>query len=132
MHLAGARGSQDTSDWVIPYATDPEFAEIMINKVNAPTKNRQFYANDATSPSTIGTNDALTLQDISRITAMLRESAVPLAPIKVKGDEAARNSPMWAMFVTERQWLYLKSRTGQTQWNDAIKYAFERKVSDGL
>jgi hypothetical protein len=35
------------------------------------------------------------------------------------------------MFVTERQWLYLKSRTGQTQWNDAVKYAFERKSAMG-
>lgn len=131
VHLAGARGVQDTTDWVVPLATDSEFSEIMINKVNAPTKNRQFYANDATSPDTIGTNDALTLQDISRITSQLRESTVPLSPIKIKGDDAAWNSPMWCMFVTERQWLYLKSRTGQTQWNDAVKYAFERKSAMG-
>jgi N4-gp56 family major capsid protein len=131
VHLAGARGTQDTTDWVVPLATDGEFSEIMINTVKAPTKNRQFYANDATTASDIGTNDALTLQDISRITSQLRESVVPLSPIKIKGDDAAWNSPMWAMFVTERQWLYLKSRTGQTQWNDAVKYAFERKSAMG-
>ncbi len=131
VHLAGARGAQSTTDWVIPLSTDAEFADIMINTVKAPTKNRVFYANDATTPSDIGTNDALTMQDIDRIVSSLRESPVPLAPIKIKGDDAAWNSPMWAMFVTERQWLYLKSRTGQTQWNEAVKYAFERKSAMG-
>ena len=100
-------------------------------KVNAPTRNRTFYANDVTSPGDIGSNDALTLQDIDRIVSSLRESSVPLAPIKIKGDDATWNVPMWAMFVTERQWLCLKSRTGQTQWNEAIKYAFERKTAAG-
>ncbi len=131
VHLAGARGSQYSTDWVIPFASDGEFADIMINKVNAPTRNRTFYANDATSPGDIGSNDALTLQDIDRIVSSLRESSVPLAPIKIKGDDATWNAPMWAMFVTERQWLYLKSRTGQTQWNEAVKYAFERKTAAG-
>ncbi len=131
VHLAGARGSQNTTDWVVPLATDADFADIMINTVKAPTKNRVYYANDATSPATIGTNDAMTMQDIDRIVSSLRESSVPLAPIKIKGDDAAWNSPMWCMFVTERQWLYLKSRTGQTQWNEAVKYAFERKSATG-
>lgn len=131
VHLAGARGSQSTSDWVIPAASDAEFAEIMVNPIQAPTKNRVFYANDSTTPSDIGTNDALTFQDIDRIVSQLRESANPLAPIKIKGDDASWNSPMWAMFVSERQWLYLKSRTSQTVWNEAMKYAFERKAAAG-
>ncbi|WP_051566691.1 N4-gp56 family major capsid protein [Herminiimonas sp. CN] len=131
VHLAGARGTQSATDWVVPLASDNEFADIMVNKVNAPTKNRVYYANDATAPDNIGTNDALTLQDIDRIVSSLRESSVPLAPIKIKGDDASWNSPMWAMFVTERQWLYLKSRTSQTQWNEAMKYAFERKSAAG-
>jgi N4-gp56 family major capsid protein len=131
VHLAGARGSQQTSDWVVPQAADPEFAEIMINPIKAPTKNRQFYANDATSPADIGSNDALTLQDVSRIVSSLKESPIPLQPIIIETDEAAWNSPLWAMFVTERQWLYLKSRTSQTQWNEAVKYAFDRKNAGG-
>lgn len=131
VHLAGARGSQNTTDWVVPLSTDAEFSDIMINTIKAPTKNRMYYANDATAPSNIGTNDALSFQDIDRIVSTLRESPVPLAPVKIEGDEAAWNDPMWVMFVTERQWLYLKSRTGQTQWQDAVKYAFERKNSLG-
>lgn len=127
VHLAGARGSQNTTDWVVPLSGDAEFSDIMVNEVKAPTKNRYFSANDATSPEDIGTNDALTLQDIERIVSQLRESTSPLQSIKIKNDERAWNDPLWAMFVTERQWLYLKSRTGQTQWRQAIQNAYERK-----
>ncbi len=129
VQLAGARGSQNTTDWVVPLASDPDFNSIMVNSVKAPTKNRQFYANDATAPDNIGTNDALTLQDIDRIVASLRESPVVLQSVKIKGDDRAWNDPLWVMFVTERQWLYLQARTGQTTWRQAVQYAFERKSS---
>ena len=131
VHLAGARGSQQTSDWVVPLQSDGDFSEIMVNTVKAPTKNRYFAANDATTPADIGTNDALTLQDIDRIVAQLRESPVVMQSVKIKGDDRAWNDPLWVMFVTERQWLYLQSRTSQTTWRQAMQYAFERK-SAGL
>lgn len=131
VHLAGARGSQQTSDWVVPLQSDGDFSEIMVNTVKAPTKNRYFAANDATTPADIGTNDALTLQDIDRIVAQLRESPVVIQSVKIKGDDRAWNDPLWVMFVTERQWLYLQSRTSQTTWRQAVQYAFERK-SGGL
>ena len=131
VHLAGARGSQQTSDWVVPLQSDGDFSEIMVNTVKAPTKNRYFAANDATTPADISTNDALTLQDIDRIVAQLRESPVVMQSVKIKGDDRAWNDPLWVMFVTERQWLYLQSRTSQTTWRQAVQYAFERK-SGGL
>ena len=129
VHLAGARGAQNTTDWVVPAQADPEFASIMVNTVKAPTKNRYFAANDATGPDDIGTNDALTLQDVDRIVAQLRESPVVMQSVKIKGDDRAWNDPLWVMFVTERQWLYLQSRTSQTTWRQAVQYAFERKSS---
>lgn len=129
VHLAGARGTQETTDWVIPLASDPDFSEIMVNTIKAPTKNRYFVANDATGPDSIGTNDALTLQDIDSIVAQLRESPAVIQSIKVKGDERSWNEPLWVMLVTERQWLYLQSRTSQTAWREAIKNAYERKSS---
>lgn len=129
VHLAGARGSQNTSDWVVPLASDPDFGSIMVNSIKAPTKNRHYFANDATSPDTIGTNDALTLQDVDRIVAQLRESPVVMQSVRIKGDDRAWNDPLWVMFVTERQWLYLQSRTSQTTWRQAVQYAFERKAS---
>lgn len=127
VHLAGARGSQATADWVVPLASDTDFAETMVNTVKAPTKNRAYYAGAATGPASISTTDALTLQDVDRIVASLRESSCPLQTIKIQGDDKAWNDPLWAMFVTERQWLYLQSRTSQTTWRQAMQYAFERK-----
>ncbi len=127
VQLAGARGTQQTTDWVVPTQTDPDFDSIMVNSVKAPTKNRYFSANDSTGPDDIGTNDALTLQDIDRIVAQLRESPVVMQSVKIKGDDRAWNDPLWVMFVTERQWLYLQARTGQTTWRQAVQYAFERK-----
>lgn len=127
VHLAGARGTQNTTDWVVPLQADPDFAEIMVNTVKAPTKNRYFAANDGTGPDDIGTNDALTLQDVDRIVAQLRESPVIMQSVKIKGDDRAWNDPLWVMFITERQWLYLQSRTSQTTWRQAVQNAFERK-----
>lgn len=127
VHLAGSRGYQQTSDWVVPLQSDSDFSEIMINPIKAPTKNRYFAANDATGPDTIGSNDALTLQDIDRIIAQLKESPVIMQSIRIKDDEQAWNDPLWCMFVTERQWLYLQSRTSQTQWRLAVQNAYERK-----
>lgn len=127
VHMAGARGTQQTSDWVVPLQSDSDFAEIMVNSIKAPTKNRYFSANDSTSPADIGTNDAMTLQDIDRIVAQLRESPVVMQSVKIKGDDRAWNDPLWVMFVTERQWLYLQSRTSQQTWRTAVQNAFERK-----
>ena len=131
VQLAGARGSQTTTDWVLPFQTDPDFDDIIVNSLQAPTLNRYFGASGAASPAEIGTTDALTLQDIDRIVATLRESPVVLQSVKIKGDDKAWNDPLWVMFVSERQWLYLQSRTGNTVWRTAIQNAFERKQSNG-
>ena len=123
--LAGARGDQVTADWVVPVATDADFSAVMVNTVQAPTKNRQFYAGAATSPATIGTTDELRLRDIERVAAILRESTTPLQNVKIKGDVYAWNDPLYVCFVTNRQWAYLK-RASQTQFKDALTGAIKR------
>src|SRR5258706_2283738 len=126
VQMAGARGSQNTADWVVPLSTDGDFSDIVVNAILAPTKNRQFYANDATLPSDLGTNDALTLQDIDRLISVLAESNVPLGPVRFKDDKNAWDDPFYVLFVTERQWLYLIARTGQTQWRTVLQNAIAR------
>lgn len=123
--LAGARGTQQTADWVVPLATDPEFADIMVNPIQIPTQNRYFAANDATTPDTIGTNDWLSLRDVERIAAILRESNVPLQSVKMKEDQYSWNQPLYVLFVTERQWAYMK-RSALT--NNAYKEALTNAV----
>lgn len=125
--MAGARGTQNTADWVIPLASDPDFATIMVNTVQAPTKNRQFYANDATGANNLDTTDILTLTDFDRIASVLKDSQIPLQSIKIKGDVYAWNDPLWCAFVTNRQWLYLQTRTGEKSWRSFLQNAYERR-----
>lgn len=127
VHLAGARGTQNTNDWVVPLASDPDFATIMVNSVVAPTANRKFYANDATLPSNLDTTDILTLTDFDRVASVLKDSTVPLQSIKIKGDVYAWNDPLWVAFVTNRQWLYLQTRTGEKSWRSFLQNAYERR-----
>ena len=127
VHLAGARGTQNTSDWVVPLSTDSDFTTIMVNTVNAPTANRQFYANDATGIANLDTSDILTLTDFDRVAAQLKDSTVPLQTIKIKGDVYAWNDPLWCAFVTQRQWLYLQTRTGEKSWRSFLQGAYERR-----
>lgn len=125
--LAGARGTQQTVDWVVPLDADPEFQEVMVNPVQIPTFNRYFAANDATTPDTIGTNDWLSLRDVERIAAIMKESNVPLQSIKIKEDKYAWNQPLYVMFVTERQWAYLKrSALTNNAYKDALTLATKR------
>lgn len=125
--LAGARGSQQTADWVLPLQSDPDFAEVMVNTVKPPTLNRYFCANDATSPADIGTNDWLSFRDVERIAAIIKESNVPLQTLKVKGDIYAWNSPLFTLFVTERQWAYMKrSALTNNTYKEALTNAVKR------
>ncbi|MGZ4968031.1 MAG: phage capsid family protein [Methylobacter sp.] len=130
--LAGARGGQSTTDWVVPNQADSEFADIMVNPVQAPTFNRRFFAmytgTGVTPPSSIANltaNGYLTLSEIDAIGSILKESAVPLQPIKLKDDEYAWNSPLWLMFVTERQWAIMKAISG-SRWLTAVTQAVKR------
>lgn len=125
IHLAGARGDQNTADWVVPLASDADFGNIMVNNILAPTKNRQFYAGAATSPATLATTDSLTLADFSRIASQLRESSVPLQAAELEDDPNEWNSQLWICWVTSRQWAYLK-RASQTQFNSAVTNAVKR------
>ena len=130
VHLAGARGSQLTTDWVIPSADDAEFSEIMVNDVKAPSKNRRFIAgmsagSAATTASSMGTSDILTLSEIDVISGLLKESNVPLQPIVMKEDPYSWDMPLYVMFVTERQWALMKAISG-SKWLNAVTNAVKR------
>lgn len=126
VHLAGARGSQNTADWVVPLASDPDFSEIMVNNVLAPTFNRHFYAGDATALDNLDTADILDLPTIDRLAATMNESDVPLQHVRVKEDKYGWDSPFWVLLVTARQWLYLQTRTGEKAWRTFLTDAYKR------
>jgi N4-gp56 family major capsid protein len=127
VHLAGSRGSQATADWVVPLASDSEFADIMVNTVKAPTFNRHFYAGDATALDNLDTADILDLPSIDRVATSIMESEIPMQPVQVPGDDQAWGDPMWVLWVSDRVWLYLQTRTGEKAWRTFLANAYERK-----
>ena len=125
IHLAGARGMDNKGDWIVPLDTDPDFASIMVNPVSPPTSNRYFVAGDGETVSDMDDADALKLDDLDVMKAYLKELAYPIAPIKL-----TKNDPLWCMFVTQRQWLYLLARYGRdsVSWRNFLAAATTRRA----
>ena len=112
VHLAGARGTENTEDWNVPLETDEDFADIMINPVQAPTYNRRYIAGGGHSIADIDSTDALTLDDLDVISADLRSQPFPPAPIKTTNDPNGDQQPIWCLIVTEWQWHYMLAASG--------------------
>lgn len=111
VQLAGARGVQDGTDWIVPLASDPYFAEIMVNPVKAPTYNRHWVANGSTlvqggaALATIATTDTAKLSMIDEYAAIWSEMSTRMAPISIPGDPAAGDDPIKGIwFVDELVW----------------------------
>lgn len=107
VHMAGARGFHNTLEWGIPLASDPRFAKIMVNAVQAPTKNRHWVVNgDALIPVTSNagelTTTSLSVLDIGifdDIRNLVDNMALPPPPVIIEGDRAATDSPLRLMLL---------------------------------
>lgn len=125
-HICGARGFQVGSDWVVPLEADADFTNILVNPVLPPSTTRRFFANDATSAANVDATDFLKLGDIDRLRARIDEMPFPLQPIKLAGDPAADEEPLYALFVTARQWYQLLVNTDAQNWRTFLQNAYER------
>ena len=132
VHMAGARGSQATPDWVVPLPADPEYADILVNDVNPPTFDKHFYAGDATSMATLEAADILTLEDIDKLRASIDEMETPMQPIILPDDPASADEPLYCLMVTNRVWHYLQTRTGEKAWRTFLQNARERGSKNPL
>jgi hypothetical protein len=138
--LAGGRGVQDGTDWTLPLATDPEFADMMVNAVKAPTYNRHFVVNGTgltqggAQLASIATTDLMKLSHVDELAALWDEMSIKMSPIQIPGDPAAGDDPIkgvllvdplvWDSLVTETTASY-NIRTFQQN-------AVERARYDGL
>lgn len=129
VHLAGARGFQNTKDWVIPLASDADYASIMVNAVKTPSFGNHFWAGTGDDPTDLGTTDFLTLEDIDRLKATIDDMDFPMQPIKLPGDEMSDGEPMYLLLVTSRQWHFLQTRTGEKAWRTFLQNAWNRASS---
>lgn len=132
VHLAGARGSQNNADWVLPLASDPEFASYLVNGVKAPTYNRHFYAGDATALSNLDTGDYLKLTDLDRLRTLIDEMDNPLQPVKLDGDFAADEDPLYILLVSPRVYGNLLRQSGTTAIRTFQSNARERGAKNPL
>lgn len=109
--LAGARGSQDGTDWILPLATDPEFADMLVNAIKAPTYNRHWVVNGTTLTQgglqlgSVATTDKFLLSHIDEMAALWDEMTIKMAPIQIPGDPAAGDDPIkGVLFVDPLVW----------------------------
>ena len=113
--LAGARGVQDGSDWILPLASDPEFAEMMVNTVKAPSYNRHWVVNAANltqgglQVASIATTDTLKMSHIDEFAAIWSEMHTRMAPIMIPDDPAAGDEPIKGVLLLD-----------ELAWNDFI------------
>lgn len=127
VHVAGSRGYDNGDDWVIPLASDPDFADITVNPVLPPTRNRRLFSADATSVSDLATTDTLQLTDIDRTRAILDNMVFPMQPVMLEGDiGGSEENPLYIQYLTANQWHYLQTNTAGTVWRTMVANAHER------
>src|SRR5690606_38031630 len=104
IHMAGARGDDASADWVVPLASDEEFAEICVNELTPPTYDRHVFGGDASSFADIDSSDKFSLAEVDKLRLKLSEMAFPLQPIQFENDPMAEDSPFYVLYVSPRQW----------------------------
>lgn len=112
VHMGGARGFHNNVEWVVPTANDPQFAEIMVNPVKAPTKNRHYIADgDAIKPFAVSggeldmsTTDLLSMDTVDSIRTVMEQIALPPPCVMFEGDKMASDSPIRVLLVSPAQY----------------------------
>lgn len=100
-HLAGARGQQVGVSWDVPLATDADFADIMVNTVKAPTRNRHYVLDDTNGlvmggelMNSVATGDVWKLARLDELALILEAMETKIPSPKIVGDEQAVDSPL--------------------------------------
>lgn len=112
VHMAGARGSHDNIEWRLPKADHELFAEMAINEVKAPTKNRHFIADgSAIKPFAVNagevdlqSTDLLDMDVVDSIRTVIESIALPPPAVKLPGDKVAEDSPLRCLLVSPAQY----------------------------
>ncbi len=112
-HVAGARGFHDNIEWRVPTEDDPEFAEMLVNPVKAPTKNRHYMADGTNGikaftvgggEATIASTDDLNMSVVDAIRTLIESLPLPPPAVKIPGDMAADDEPLRALLLSPAQY----------------------------
>lgn len=128
VHAAGARGYQVGDEWVVPLASDPDFAEVCINPVLPPTYNRKFYPGSATSLANLANTNVLTLNFFDDLYTRVVTGSSPIKGVQMDdqgwgGDPA---SPMFLAIVSEAGWNSMMKEASGQNWRTFLSSANER------
>ena len=112
VHMAGARGFYNNIEWVVPTTADADFADIMVNPVKAPSKNRHYLVDaDAVTPFKVSagdvditTTDIFKMDTVDSMRTVLDQIALPPPIVKFEGDKAADDSPLRVWMVSPAQY----------------------------
>jgi N4-gp56 family major capsid protein len=136
-HLAGARGFHDNIEWCLPTSTHPEFAEMAVNPVLAPTRNRHYLADGTNGIKEFGVSatevdiastDVLDMDTVDATRSMIETIALPPPAVKIPGDVAAEDSPLRVMLVSPEQYhTFAKDKDFRTFQANAIARASKAK-----
>ncbi|WP_423454277.1 N4-gp56 family major capsid protein [Ottowia sp. VDI28] len=113
VHLSGARGYHDHKiEWSVPVDTHPKFADILVNPVRAPSKNRHLVAGAGSvgevqvnaGELTIATTDLLSMDVLDSVRAWGDSIPLPPPPVEFDGDQAATDSPLRVFLASPAQY----------------------------
>jgi len=124
VHLAGARGFANDVEWAVPLASDPDFADICINTVKAPTRNRHFMSTGSGIESivaggneiTIATTDVMNIDVVDALRTKLDSMPLPPPPVRFEGDQMSQDAPMRVLLCSSEQYTSLVRSTNFRTW----------------
>lgn len=113
VHMAGARGVHQSMEWAVPLASHAKFAEIMVNLVKAPTKNRHYMSTGSGiepitaggGELTIATSDVMNMDVCDALRATLDTMQLAPPPVEFEGDKMASDAPLRVLLVSAEQYL---------------------------
>lgn len=111
--MGGARGYHNNIEWVVPTDADPDFPDIMVNPVQAPTRNRHYIAdagngvkpvNVVSGEIDLQTTDLMKMDTIDGVRTVMEQIPLPPPPVIFEGDKAASDSPLRVLLVSPAQY----------------------------
>lgn len=112
VHMAGARGYHNNIEWSVPTDAHPDFAEMLVNPVLAPSGNRHFIVDGGgiqpfkvvAGEVDLSTSDMLKMGPIDGLRTYMEQIALPPPPVIFEGDAAASDSPLRVLLVSPAQY----------------------------
>lgn len=129
VHMAGARGFHNNVEWAVPLASDPDFAQIMVNPVRAPSRNRHFMSTGtglelvkaSGNEITLTTTDVFNADLVDSLRAQLDSMALAPPAVEFDGDKLAADSPLRVLLCSAEQFASFAQSSGyRTYLSNAI------------